>query len=454
MNILTPVSSASITSVQQSFESGHSTPLELLETYIKQIARHEPDVSAFSSLTLEQARTQASLATQEMIDGRSRGPLHGIPLGIKDMINVAGMETSASSKVRRGRVASADAPVTTSLRAAGAVIVGKTHTHEFAYGLTTPSTRNPRDLQRVAGGSSGGSAAALASNMIAGALGTDTGGSIRVPASLTGVVGLKPSFGLVPRTGVIPLAWSLDHVGPLAHTVQDTAILLNAMAGFDPLDPGSVRREPVDYTAGLHRELEGVRIGVPRNFFFEHVAEDVESGVRAAIDILAAHGATLIPVEVPSTELFHAVQWGLMVSEASAYHVRDLRSKADLYGDDVRILLEAGDHMLATDYINALRARTKIINEWNTLFGTIDLLATPSTPQTAALAGQDQFEWIDGTVESVSDAYVRLAAPANLTGRPAISVPAGVDRTGLPVGFQLIGQPFQEDLLLRAASKI
>ncbi|WP_159698878.1 amidase [Arthrobacter sp. 18067] len=454
MSILAPASSASITSIQQGFESGQSTPQDLLETYIEQIASREPDVSAFSSLELEQARTQASRATQEIINGRSRGPLHGVPLGIKDMIDVAGMETTASSKVRRGRVAATDAPVTASLRAAGAVILGKTHTHEFAYGLTTPSTRNPHDLQRVAGGSSGGSAAALASHMIAGALGTDTGGSIRVPASLTGVVGLKPSFGLVPRTGVIPLAWSLDHVGPLAHTVPDAAILLNAMAGFDPLDPGSARREPVDYTAGLHRDLAGVRIGVPRNFFFDHVAQDVESGVRAAIDTLATHGASLIPVDVPSTELFHPVQWGLMVSEASAYHARDLRSDADLYGDDVRILLEAGDHMLATDYINALRARTKIISEWNTLFGTIDLLATPSTPQTAALADQDKFEWSDGTTETVSDAYVRLAAPANLTGRPAISVPAGLDRTGLPVGFQLIGQPFQEDLLLRAANKI
>ena len=324
MSILAPASSASITSIQQGFESGQSTPQDLLETYIEQIASREPDVSAFSSLELEQARTQASRATQEIINGRSRGPLHGVPLGIKDMIDVAGMETTASSKVRRGRFASTDAPVVESLRAAGAIVLGKTHTHEFAYGLTTPSTRNPRDLQRVAGGSSGGSAAALASNMIAGALGTDTGGSIRVPASLTGVVGLKPSFGLVPRTGVIPLAWSLDHVGPLAHTVHDAAILLNAMAGFDPLDPGSARREPVDYTAGLHRDLAGVRIGVPRNFFFDHVAQDVESGVRAAIDTLATHGASLIPVDVPSTELFHPVQWGRIVSEASAYHARDL----------------------------------------------------------------------------------------------------------------------------------
>ena len=454
MNTIAPPQATSISAIQQAFASGETTPTDLLEAYIWQIERQEPTVSAFSSLALEQARHQATVATQEINDGGTRSPLHGVPLGIKDMVDVAGIETSASSKVRSGRVAECDAAVTASLRAAGAVFLGKTHTHEFAYGLTTPSTRNPRDLQRMAGGSSGGSAAALASDMVAGAIGTDTGGSIRVPASLTGVVGLKPTFGLVPRTGVIPLAWSLDHVGPLGRTVEDTAILLNFMAGFDAFDPGSTRPTPKDFTAGLDRDLAGIRVGVPRNYFFDHVAEDIESAVHRAIDLLAAHGAILVPVEIPSTELFHAVQWGLMVSEASAYHARDLRSDADLYGEDVRILLEAGDHMLATDYINALRARTLIVSEWNQLFSTIDLLATPTTPQTAALANQTMFEWNDGTAEAVSDAYVRLASPANLTGRPAISVPAGVDRSGLPVGFQLIGQPFQEDVLLRAASKI
>jgi aspartyl-tRNA(Asn)/glutamyl-tRNA(Gln) amidotransferase subunit A len=444
----------SIANIQQAFDAGELTPSTLLESAIEHIHRHEPASTAFSQLALEQARVQAAEATQEIADGRRLGPLHGIPLGIKDMIDVAGLETTASSRVRAGRVATSDATVTSSLRAAGAIFVGKTHTHEFAYGLTTPSTRNPRDLDRVPGGSSGGSAAALAGGMVVGALGTDTGGSIRVPASLTGVIGLKPTFGLVPRTGVIPLAWSLDHVGPLAHTVNDAALLLEAMAGFDTEDPSSVDRAPIDYAALIGRDLTGIRVGVPRNFFFDRVADDVETATRAAIDRLAEHGAALVPVDVPSTTLFQPVQWGLMVSEASAYHANELRSVAHLYGDDVRILLEAGDHMLATDYIRALRARTVIIREWNTLFESIDMLATPSTPQTAALIGQENFEWTDGSTETVSDAYVRLAAPANLTGRPAISVPAGLDRTGLPIGFQLIGRPFEEATLFRAANVV
>lgn len=444
----------SVTDIQRAFTAGDLTPSALLENAIDNIRSHEPSVSAFAQLGLDEARAQAAAADKEVIEGRSRGPLHGIPLAIKDMIDVAGLETTASSRVRAGRIAAADAAVTASLRAAGAILVGKTHTHEFAYGLTTPSTRNPLDTNRVPGGSSGGSAAALAAGMVVGALGTDTGGSIRVPASLTGVVGLKPTFGLVSRSGVIPLSWSLDHVGPLAGTVTDAALMLQTIAGFDAEDPSSIKRQPADYSAQIGRDLEGIRIGVPRNFYFDQVADDVETVTRAAVDRLSEQGATLVPVDVPSTELFRPVQWGLMVSEASAYHANELRSAPHHYGDDVRILLEAGDHMLATDYITALRARTTIIRDWNALFESIDLLAAPTTPQTAALVGQDVFEWNDGSTEPVSDAYVRLAAPANLTGRPAISVPAGHDRTGLPIGFQLIGQPFDEATLLRAASTV
>ena len=444
----------SIAAIQGAFDTGDLTPSALLEVAIERIERNEPGVSAFAQLDLEAARRQAEAAGAEIAAGIRRGPLHGLPLGIKDMIDVAGLETTASSRVRAGRVAGSDATVTSYLRFAGAVLVGKTHTHEFAYGLTTPATRNPRDTGRTPGGSSGGSAAAVASGMVIGALGTDTGGSIRVPASLTGVVGMKPTFGLVPRTGVIPLSWSLDHVGPLVNSVSDAAAMLEAMVGFDDSDPASVRQPPRDYAALIGHDLHGIRVGIPRNFFFEHVAADVEAAAFSAIDRLADRGATLVPVDVPSTELFHPVQWGLMVSEASTYHADEIRSVPHLYGEDVRILLEAGDHMLATDYIRAQRARTLIIREWNTLFESVDVLAAPSTPRTAALVGQDVFEWTDGSVEAVSDAYVRLAAPANLTGRPAISVPAGVDRSGLPIGFQLIGRPFEETTLFRVASAV
>lgn len=425
-------------------------PVELTASVLERIAAVEPAITAYATVTAEHATAAAAEAEREIAAGRYRGPLHGIPMALKDLVDTAGIPTGAGSRQRSGHVPEHDAAVTVRLRAAGAVLVGKTHTHEFAYGTTTPQTRNPWDTARTPGGSSGGSAAAVAAGAATFALGTDTGGSIRIPASLTGVVGLKPTYGLVPRHGVTPLSWSLDHVGPITRTVHDAALVLGALAGYDPRDTASLDRPREDYTRDLGRDLDGLRVGVPVNHYFDQVRPEVEQAVRTAVDALTALGATAVPVEIPMAPYVLPALWGLVAPEATAYHEETLRSTPELYTPDVRLLLEAGEFVPATAYIRAQRTRTLMRGAWLELFRGVDLVAGPTVTSTAARAGQTVLHWPDGTEESVSDTYVRLSAPANLTGLPALSIPVGFDGDGLPIGMQLIGRPLSEALLVRA----
>ncbi|MEU8915131.1 amidase [Streptomyces nigrescens] len=430
--------------------NGELSPVELTGSVLERIDAVEERLGAYVSVTGEVARRLAALAEREIAAGGYRGPLHGIPFGLKDLIDVAGLPTTASSRVREGHVAPADSAVTRSLFDAGAVLLGKTHTHEFAYGLTTPQTRNAWDQDRVAGGSSGGSAVAVAAGAATFALGTDTGGSIRVPAALNGVVGLKPTYGLVSRDGVTSLSWSLDHVGPLTRTVRDAALVLSALAGHDAEHPAGLGAARPEHPLPREGDLKGLRIGVPANYYFDRVGPEVETAVRGAIAQMSDLGADLVEVEIPMARYVQAVQWGLMVPEATAYHERALRSVPERYGPDVRVLLEAGELLSAGDYLRAQRARTLMRREWGRLFEQVDVIAAPTVPMTAVEAGQDTVAWPDGTTESVSDAYVRLSAPANITGIPALTLPVGRDHAGLPIGMQLMGPSMGEALVLRA----
>ncbi|MFD3471154.1 amidase [Streptomyces sp. NPDC058682] len=437
----------------EAVRSRRVSPVELVESALARIARVEPHLNAFTAVTADRARDAARRAETEIARGTHRGPLHGMPVGLKDLIDVAGTATTASSRARTGHRAEADSTVAARLASAGAALVGKTHTHEFAYGLTTPQTANAWDPDRVAGGSSGGSAVAVAAGAAAFALGTDTGGSIRVPAALNGVVGLKPTYGLVPRHGVTSLSWSLDHVGPLTRTVEDAGLVLAALVGHDPRDPASVAAPAEDHRPGRGTDpadLTGLRVGVPGNYYFDRVDPEVEAAVRRAIGRLEELGARLVDVEIPMTRYVRAAHWGLMVPEASAYHERTLRAVPDLYGADVRVLLEAGELMTAGDYLRAQRARTLMGRDWRGMLEAVDLIAAPTVPITAVESGRTEVTWGDGSVESVADAYVRLSAPANLTGVPALSVPVGLDSAGLPIGMQLMGRPFGEAAVLRA----
>ncbi|MFJ7779550.1 amidase [Streptomyces yangpuensis] len=434
----------------EAIRTGRLSPVELVDSVLERIEQVQPRLGAYVSVTADRARHAARRAADEIAAAGARGPLHGIPAALKDLIDVAGAATSASSRVREGHRAPADSTVAARLSAAGAVFVGKTHTHEFAYGLTTPQTANAWDTGRVAGGSSGGSAVAVAARAATFALGTDTGGSIRVPAALNGVVGLKPTYGLVPRHGVTSLSWSLDHVGPITRTAEDAALVLGALVGHDPRDPASVAAPPVDHRPGPGTDLTGLRVGVPGNYYFDHVDPDVEASVRRAIARLAELGARLVDVEIPMTRYIRPTHWGLMVPEASAYHERTLRAVPELYSADVRVLLEAGELMTAGDHLRAQRARTLLRQAWLDMMEAVDVIAAPTVPITAVAAGQTAVTWRDGTVESVSDAYVRLSAPANVTGVPSLTVPVGLDPQGLPIGMQLMGRPFGEAAVLRA----
>ncbi|MFH9862543.1 amidase [Streptomyces sp. NPDC017202] len=437
----------SLTEASRAVRARELSPVELTESVLARIAAVEGRLGAYVTVAADAALAAAVRAEREISGSGPRGPLHGIPMALKDLIDAEGMPTTASSHVRAGHVAERDSRVAERLGAAGAVLLGKTHTHEFAYGLTTPQTNNAWDHSRVAGGSSGGSAVAVAAGGATFAMGTDTGGSIRVPAALNGVVGLKPTYGLVPRTGVTSLSWSLDHVGPLTRTVQDVALVLSATAGHDPRDPASVSGPMPDRFPG--GDLRGLKVGVPRNHYFDRVTPEVEESVRGAIERLAELGAELVDVEIPMARYIQAVQWGLMVPEATAYHERSLRATPDLYAADVRILLEAGELTSAGDYLRAQRARTMMRDAWARMFDGIDVLAAPTVPMTAAEAGQEAVEWADGTTEAVSDSYVRLCAPANITGVPALTLPVGHDRAGLPIGMQLMARPFHDATVLR-----
>ncbi|MER8101926.1 amidase [Kitasatospora sp. NPDC094016] len=440
----------SLATAAEEIRARRLSPVELVDSVLDRIEQVEPHLGAYVAVTAERARRAAREAEREAARGLHRGPLHGVPMGLKDLIDVAGLATTASSRVRADHRAQTDSTVAARLAAAGAILVGKTHTHEFAYGLTTPQTGNAWDRGRVAGGSSGGSAVAVAAGAATFALGTDTGGSIRVPAALNGVVGLKPTYGLVPRHGVASLSWSLDHVGPIARTVEDTALVLDALAGHDPRDPASLATTAVDHRPGADTDLAGLRVGVPRSYYFDRVDVEVEAAVRRAVEHLEALGARLVDVDIPMTRYLQATLWGLVAPEATAYHEHSLRAVPELYQADVRALLEAGELMTAGDYLRAQRSRTLMRQEWARMLEEVDVIAAPTVPVTAVRTDQEAVTWPDGTVESVPDAYVRLSAPANITGVPALSVPVGRDAEGLPIGMQLLGRPLGERTLLRA----
>ena len=392
----------SLTAAAEQIQAKQLSPVELVESVLARIDAVEPKIGAFACVTDELAVDAATMAEQEIAHGRYRGPLHGIPVGIKDLYDTAGVPSTSSSKVRAHHMAGTDAVAVQRLLAAGMVMVGKTHTHEFAYGAITPTTSNPWDTDRIPGGSSGGSAAAIAAGACTVALGTDTAGSIRIPAALCGTVGLKPTYGRTSRRGVASLSWSLDHVGPLTRNVRDAALVLGVIAGYDRADPACVDVPVPDYTTDLGRGVAGLRIGVPTNYYFDRVSPDVERAVRGAIAVLQGQGAEVREVTIPYPDAVLAAEWGILMPEASAYHQKALRASAELYQPDVRLFLEAGELVLATDYIKALRVRTLMQQAWAAMFAGVDVVLAPCMPVAAPQRGQGTVEWPDGVAEDVT----------------------------------------------------
>jgi len=425
------------------------SPVELTEACLDRIEAVEPRLNAFITVTAEEARRQARQAAEEVARGQYRGPLHGVPVALKDLFATAGVRTTAGSRILADNVPAADSDSAARLRGAGAVLLGKLNMHEFAYGATGVNPHygpvlNPWDTSRITGGSSSGSGAAVASGECFAALGTDTGGSIRIPASLCGVVGLKPTFGRVSRRGVIPLSWALDHAGPLARCVEDAAIVLQAIAGHDPLDASSSDTPVPDYTAGLQDGVRGLRLGVPREFFFDAAGTEVEAAVREAISALEGLGAAVREVSLPLISEAPAAVTAIMLPEALAYHRRWMEERPDDYGEDVRYRLELGSTFLAVHYVQAQRFREVIVNRWrDEVFAEVDLLAMPTT-MVAALP-------IEVSDLSATFQLIRNTNPLNLLGVPAVSVPCGFTAGGLPIGLQLAGRWWDEATVLRAA---
>jgi aspartyl-tRNA(Asn)/glutamyl-tRNA(Gln) amidotransferase subunit A len=385
------------------------------------------------------------------------GPLHGIPFAAKDMFWTRGVRTTCGSKIFEHFVPDEDAAAVERLTAAGAVLVGKTNMHELAYGITSTNphfgaVRNPRDPERIPGGSSGGSGAAVAAGMVPIALGSDTGGSIRIPASYCGVVGLKPTFGRVSRYGAMPLGPSFDHVGPLAHTVRDAALALNALAGFDPRDETSSQAPVEDYVPPPEVSIAGVRVGLPENFFFDRVEEEVAQAVRRAASIAETLGARVVPVHLPDIEAMNGAAKLILLAEAAA-EFRPYLDRRGEFGADVLALLDQGRAVTAVEYLEAQRQRHHLRTEFAAVWEQADCLFTPTTPLTAPKIGETTVT-IGGEAEDVRMASTRLVRPFNLLGLPAVSLPCGLDTRSLPIGLQIVAPAFEEARLLRIAAAL
>lgn len=431
--------------------------VELVEESLRRIAELDPNINAFLTVTGESACEAARLADHELARGYDRGPLHGIPIALKDLFCTRGVRTTAGSKLFADYIPDHDATVVERLAAAGAVAVGKTNMHELAYGITSNNPHfgavcNPANPERIPGGSSGGSGASVAAGMVLAAMGTDTGGSIRIPASYCGVVGLKPTYGRVSRFGVLPLGFSLDHVGPLTRTVRDAALVLNAVAGHDPRDDSSSRRPVDDYLPPADASLKGVRIGVPENFGFDRVIPEVAAAVRWALALAERLGAQVVPVRLPDMDAVNAIGRVILLAEASAVYARHLEER-DKIGADVFALLQQGRMVFATDYVNAQRLRREKCGQFRAVWRNADFLALPATPIAAPKLGQATVE-IAGETEDVRLASTRLVRGFNVLGLPAISIPCGADEAGLPLGIEIVAPEFHEAGLLRVAAAL
>ena len=441
----------SLAALARELKEGRLSPVEVVGTLLGRIEADE--TNSFITVAAESALEESLRAEREIMAGRYKGPLHGVPIALKDLIFTEGVRTTMASNFFAQHVPDHSATVATRLEEAGSILIGKTNTHEFAYGPTGDRsffgpTRNPHDTRKVTGGSSGGSGAAMAANLCYGALGSDSGGSIRIPAALCGVVGMKPTFGRVSKTGVFPLARSLDHVGPITRTVEDNALMLNALAGHDPEDLYSVDLAAEDFTRDLERGAQGATIGLPTQFYFEHIDEEVEERVREAAEGLASLGAKVREVEVPNLwDTLHA-QRLILAAEAYAVHEERLKTDPDRFDDHGLERLLNGENLKAFRYANALQRKLGSRREFEDALGSVDVLLTPAVPIPAPEIGQRETT-IGGYEEPVYSALTRLTGPTNLNGLPSLSVPCGTTSSGLPVGLQLIGRPFEERTLYR-----
>lgn len=427
------------------------SPVELTQTVLDHAESQNDRINAFIKIDRKQAEETALKAEKDIANGDYRGMYHGIPMGIKDNLYFKNEVTTMASKIHNEFVSDFDATVISKLREAGVVFIGKLNMHEYAWGITNNNPhfgacRNPWDTEKIPGGSSGGSGAAVAADMSVASLGTDTAGSVRIPSSACGIVGLKPTHGRVSKFGCFPLSWSLDHIGPMTKTVKDAAGLLEIIAGYDKNDPTSLNVPVGNYSNQLTPDVKNLVIGINEEYFFKHVDSEIEQLVRKGIQMLVDEGAKVEEVAIPSLKYAEYAEMITILTEAAAIHHRNLLKRPEQFGDDIRLLLELGEIPSAVDYLQAQQLRRQIKQEFQHALNRADVLITPTLPIIPPKIGEDYAD-LNGEKVDLVDHIIRFTGPSNLTGLPALTVPCGL-KNGMPVGLQIIGSAFKEETVL------
>jgi len=437
-----------IASIGEQLKSKELSPVELLKNMLKRIYKYESKLNTFITLMTDIAEKQAENAEKDIINGDYKGPLHGIPISLKDIIAYANIPMTNGSRVNPEYIPATHATVTKKLLESGVVIIGKAHLHEFAYKGPHPHygwTKNPWDLNRVPGGSSSGSGSGVQAGFGLASIGTDTGGSIRMPASLCGVVGLKPTYGRVSRHGVTPLSWTLDHIGPLTRTCEDAAILLEAISGYDVKDESSYKHSKWNINGfNKNESLKGKKLGVPVSYIFDSLHEDTATFFKKALKTFEYYGAEIIPLEIPNLNRLREAHSTILTSEAYSFHMHNLEGKADGYGPNLRPAFEIGQFYTAESYIQAQRYRKKISQEFKEIFNKVDVILTPTFPDVAP-----EIELYEKEVSFWRGKFTFIA---NILGLPALSLPCGFSKENLPIGLQIIGSPYSEGEVLSIGS--
>lgn len=433
-------------------ETKKLSPVELTKACLERVEKYDDTLKTFISVYADEAIEIAKANERLISSGNYLGPLHGIPMALKDNVAVANKVTTAGSMILKNEVSKEDATVTKNLRSSGAIILGKLNMHEFAWGGTSENphygtVRNPWDTERFAAGSSGGSGASVSAGMCLASIGTDTGGSIRLPSAINGLAGIRPTYGRVSNAGIIPLAWSMDTAGPMARTAEDCAIVFQHLAGHDSKDPNSARVLVDDYISNLRKPLKGIKIGVVPGYFFHHLQQPVHDAVKEALEVYQQLGAEIVEVDIKNIHGNISAQLTIESVEPSAYHQKWLREHPESYGEDVRILLEMGEMLLATHYVQAQRYRALLRNEFMEAFDKVDVFICPTLPFTATKVGTMKVVIENGVEEDMLAAIMQFTGVPSLTGLPSLNVPCGFDDDGMPIGMQIIGKPFDEALL-------
>ena len=431
------------------------SPVDVIESHLKRIEETESVLNSFITLLADEALSAAKRLESEVLQGRYRGPLHGIPVGLKDLFHTGGVRTTSGSRIFDTYIPTEDCTVAARFNQAGAILLGKLNMHQFAYGPTGENPdyghmHNPWNPELISGGSSGGSGSAAASGQCTITMGSDTGGSVRIPSSLCGIVGLKPTYGLISRHGLTPLSWCLDHPGPMVRTVEDAALTMNAISGYDPKDDGSANVDIPDFTASMTGDIKNIKIGLVREFFEAPLDAEVDTVVKSAIAQLESLGAEIVEVSMPMFEQAQAISGTILMAEAAAYHRDLLNEHADKLYPPVRLRIESGLFVTAADYLKAQQGRTLFNKAMSDLFLEVDALVGPSQPITAPPLLANTVD-INGETVGTTAALTQYSRPYNISGTPAISIPCGFSKAGMPIGLQIAGRAYDEAMVLRIA---